>query len=152
MKTKRFLVLAGVLTAVLAAGGAIGGARELPGGTWTGTAEWSGAGQSGDYRVERTFAGNTMTSNFAWEERGGRTEEATVTFAISGEPMFDVLDPSGGVVGRGYCADHACAYRAVFGKMNLDESFRWTDDALSVLGAKSGPGFGVVWTETLKKQ
>ena len=34
--------------------------------------------------------------------------------------------------------------------MTVDESFRWSGNGMTVLGAKTGPGFSVVWKETLK--
>ena len=139
------------LAAVMAGGMAVAGSPTLPGGTFTGTAEWRGPrGSSGTYTVERTFEGDTMRSKFAWNEGKPRTEEHVITFALQSEPTFEVKDASGQVVGRGHCFDDTCAYRADFGKVSVDESFRWSGDSLTVLGSKSGPGFSVVWKESLK--
>ena len=135
---------------VVAAGLAQAGATALPGGTFTGTAEWRGAGgMTGTYTVERTFDGNTMRSKFAWNEGKPRAEEHVLTFSLGTEPTFEVKDGQGQVVGKGHCFEDACAYRADFGKVSVDETFRWSGDTLTVLGAKSGPGFSVVWKEAL---
>ena len=126
-------------------------AMALPSGTYTGTADWRGpGGSSGTYTVEKTFDGNTLTSRYAWREPKEREEKHTVTFvAKTSEPVFDVVDAQGASVGRGYCYDDACSYRATFGALTVDESFRWSKDGMTVLGSKTGPGFTVVWTEKL---
>ena len=142
----------GVLAAVLAAGVSFAGSpATLPSGTYTGTADWRGpGGSSGKYTVEKTFDGNSFTAHYTWTDAQRREEQHTVTFAQkSAEPVFDIVDAKGESVGRGYCYDDACSYRATFGAVTVDESFRWSDDAMTVLGSKSGPGFTVVWKETL---
>ena len=128
------------------------GASSLPSGTYTGTASWRGPGEAtGTYRVEKTFSGTTLSARYTWTEPAPREEQHTVEFAIKAtEPTFDVLDGQGQVVGRGYCYDDACSYRATFGPVSVDESFRWTGNVMTVLGSKSGPGFSVVWKEALE--
>ena len=71
---------------------------------------------------------------------------------LRAEPVFDVLDSEGRVVGKGHCYDDACSYRADFGGVSVDESLRWTSEGMAVLGSKSGPGFSVVWKETLRRR
>jgi hypothetical protein len=123
----------------------------LPAGSYTGTATWRGPGGStGTYAVERSFSGGTMTTHFAWSEPQPREEKVTMTLALQGaEPLFDVLDESGQIVGKGYCYDGTCAYRATLGPVTLDETLRWGDGSLEVVGAKWGPGFAVAWKEVL---
>jgi hypothetical protein len=141
------------LVAVAAAGLAQAGGAALPGGAFSGTAEWRGPkGSTGTYTVERTFEGNTMRSKFTWDEGKPRNEEHVLTFSLGTEPTFEVTDPAGQVVGKGHCFDDTCAYRADFGKVSVEETFRWTSDTLTVLGSKSGPGFSVVWKESLRSR
>jgi hypothetical protein len=147
MMSARTVGLAAFLASSLA--GAAG--PLLPQGTFEGRADWRGAGgASGSYTVERSFEGNTMHARFAWTEPESRSESLAMTFAVGADPTFDVADAEGRVVGRGYCHDGACAWRADFGAVSVDESFRWTGDGMTVLGSKSGPGFSVVWKETLR--
>ena len=143
------------MAAVLASGLAdAAGTARLPSGTYTGSADWRGPGGStGTYTVEKIFSGNNVTARYAWKDTQAREEKHTVTFATKDtEPMFDVLDDKGQVVGKGYCYDDACSYSAAFGPLSINESFRWSKDAMSVLGAKSGPGFSVVWQESLQSR
>lgn len=126
-------------------------ATGLPVGTYVGTADWRGPGGStGTYAVEKTFSGDTVTARYSWKDEKSREETQTVTFAAkAADPTFDVVDGKGQVVGKGYCYDDACSYRATFGPLNVEESFRWSKAGMTVLGAKSGPGFSVVWKEQL---
>jgi len=144
------VMLAILLPAMAQAGPGSG----LPSGTYTGTADWRGPGGStGTYTVEKMFNGATMTSRYTWTDTQAREEKHTFTFAAkSAEPLFDVEDENGQVVGKGYCYGDACSYRATFGPVNIDESFRWSKDGMTVLGAKSGPGFSVVWKESLQSR
>jgi hypothetical protein len=137
---------------VLAAG--VSSAATLPEGAYAGTANWRGPGGStGTYSVERSFSGNTMTAHYSWAQPQPREETLSVTFETKGQnPMFDVLDDKKQVVGTGYCADDTCAYHATFGPVVIDETLRWCDGSVVVTGAKSGPGFSVVWKETLKSR
>ena len=143
-----------ILALALTAGAAQAASPTLPNGTFNGTAQWRGPGGStGTYAVEKSIEGATMTARYTWQDQGARQETHTVTFAAkAGEPMFDVLDAQGNVVGKGYCYDDACTYRAAFGPVTVDESIRWADGTMNVLGAKSGPGFTVVWKETLRSR
>jgi hypothetical protein len=141
-----------VVAAVIAAGMSFAETgAPLPSGTYTGTADWRGpGGSSGQYTVEKTFDGNSLTAHYTWTDAQRREERHTVTFASKAtDPVFDVVDAKGENVGRGYCYDDACSYRATFGPVTVDETFRWSGDAMTVLGSKSGPGFTVVWKETL---
>jgi hypothetical protein len=139
------------LAALLASSLAAAGGPPLPQGAFAGTADWRGAaGASGTYAVERTFDGNTMRARFTWSEPQPRSESLALTFVVGADPTFDVADAEGRVVGRGYCHDGACAWRAEFGGVSVDESFRWSREGMSVLGSKSGTGFAVVWKETLQ--
>lgn len=139
---------------MLAAGLAQAASPGLPAGSYTGTATWRGpGGSSGTYTVERTIAGNTITAHYAWTEPKPREEKHAMTLAMKGaEPFFDVMEDKEQVVGKGYCYDDACSYRATFGAVTVDETFRWSDGSMEVLGSKSGPGFSVVWKETLKSR
>lgn len=143
-----------VMAAILAAWAvqAAGGNPDFPSGTFAGTASWRGPGDtSGSYAVEKTFTGDTLHARYTWTDPQAREEKHTVRFRLEPtQPTFEVADDQGQVVGQGYCYDGACSYRATFGPVNVEESFRWSKDAMSVLGSKSGPGFSVVWTETLK--
>lgn len=126
----------------------------LPEGSFAGTATWRGpSGSSGSYAVERRFNGTTITSHYSWTEPQPREETLALTFALKPqEPIFDVLDGKNAVIGKGYCYDDACAYRATFGPVTVDETFRWSEGSVIVMGQKSGPGFSVVWKETLKSR
>jgi len=137
---------------ILAAGLVQAASPGLPTGSYAGTATWRGPSDSaGTYTAERAFSGNTMTSRFRWTEPKPREEQITITLAMKGsDPMFDVLDATGQSVGKGYCYEDVCAYHATFGPVMMDESFRWGNGAMEVVGAKSGPGFEVAWKETLK--
>lgn len=147
--------VAGMVT-MLALGTVLSAASgpSLPSGGFRGTASWHGpGGSSGTYTVDRAFQGNAMSARYTWvdEKQEPREEQHTVTFVPgSADPVFDVVDGQGQVVGQGHCLDDACSYRAVFGPLTIDESFRWSADGMTVLGAKSGPGFSVVWHETLE--
>ena len=125
---------------------------DFPSGTYAGTADWRGpGGKTGTYTVEKTFEGNRVTAQYTWTDATAKNEKHTITFAPkAAEPVFDVTDEKGQSVGTGHCYDDACSYRATFGPVTVDESFRWSGNAMTVLGAKSGPGFSVVWKETLK--
>ena len=127
---------------------------DLPSGTYAGTADWRGpGGTTGTYTVEKTFEGNRVTAHYTWTGATARDEKHTITFAPkTAEPRFDVVDEKGQSVGTGHCYDDACSYRATFGPVTIDESFRWSGNGMTVLGAKSGPGFSVVWKESLKLQ
>lgn len=141
--------------AALLSAASLGTGPSLPAGTWVGTAAWRGAGTaSGEYAVERAFSGATMTSRFAWPGQDGKAhkEEVVLTFAPAGGPFFDVVDVKGVAVGKGYCYDETCSYRAAVGPMEIDESFRWADGQMTVLGSKAGSKFKVVWKETLRVQ
>lgn len=142
-----------IAAALLSSTLAQAGAPALPAGTWAGTAEWRGAGQStGEYAVERTFAGATMTSRFAWSRPDGkaRKEDVVLTFSPGEGPFFAVVDDKGTAIGKGYCYGETCAYRAALGPVEIDESFRWANGEMTVLGAKSGAQLKVVWKETLR--
>ena len=143
-----------VMTVLLAAGAVLAAPSDFPGGKFTGTADWRGPGGStGTYTVEKSFTGTTITSRYAWTEPQPREEKITLTFAMTdASPVFDVLDEQKKVVGQGHCYDDACAYRATFGPVTVEESFRWSADGITVLGAKSGPGFAVVWREKLRSR
>ncbi len=144
----------GLTTLVLAASLAGAASPTLPEGAFSGTATWRGpSGSTGSYAVERRFDGTTITSHYSWTEPEAREETHSMTFAQKPqEPTFDVLDGKNAVVGKGYCYDDACSYRATFGPVTVDESFRWAGGSVVVLGQKSGPGFSVVWKETLKSK
>ena len=132
--------------------GLAGSNGDFPSGTYAGTADWRGpGGKTGTYTVEKTFEGNRVTALYTWTDATARNEKHTITFAPkTAEPAFDVVDEKGQSVGTGHCYDDACSYRATFGPVTVDESFRWSGNGMTVLGAKSGPGFSVVWKETLK--
>jgi hypothetical protein len=142
-----------ILIAGLAAGTCLAGTSAgLPHGNYVGTADWKGPrGSSGTYTVEKSFDGDRIAATYRWTDETAREEKHTITLAAKpGEAVFDVVDEKGASVGRAYCYDDACSYRATFGPVTIDESFRWSGDAMVVLGAKSGPGFSVVWKESLK--
>ncbi len=143
-----------LLATALAGGLALAAPSGLPVGNFEGTADWRGpGGSSGSYTVSRSFAGNTMTSRYAWNEgANAKREEYVLTLSAGAEPTFDVLDAKGRVVGKGHCYDDACSYRAEFGEILVNESLRWSAGEMSVLGSKSGPGFSVVWKETLRRR
>lgn len=141
-------------TLILAAGLARAASPALPEGSFAGTASWRGpSGSTGTYAVERSFSGTTIKSHYSWTEPQAREETVTLTFAMKpAEPGFDVLDGKNAVVGKGYCYDDCCAYRATFGPVTVDESLRWSAGSVIAVGQKSGPGFSVVWKETLKSR
>lgn len=142
------------LTTLILAASLARAASPLPEGSFTGTAAWRGAsGSAGTYAVERNFTGTTITSHYSWTEPKAREETVTLSFAMKPtEPAFDVLDSKNAVVGKGYCYDDVCSYRATFGPIIVDESLRWSEGSVVVVGQKSGPGFSVVWKETLKSR
>ena len=144
----------GLMTLMLAASLARAASPILPEGSFTGTAAWRGpSGSTGTYAVERRFSGTTMTSHYSWTEPKPREETITLNFAMKPtESGFDVLDATNAVVGKGYCYDDSCAYRATFGPVTVDETLRWSADSVDAVGQKSGPGFSVVWKETLKSR
>jgi hypothetical protein len=144
------MMMAAILAAALPS--LAGSDESFPSGTYSGTAVWRGPGGStGSYTVEKTFADQTLRSRYTWKDTQARDEEHSVTFAAKpGSPDFDVVDEQGQIVGRGYCYDDTCAYSARFDSLSVDESFRWSNDGMTVLGSKSGPGFTVVWKETLE--
>jgi len=144
-----------VIASVLVAGVSLAGNKDsLPSGKYTGNADWKGpGGASGTYAVEKTFDGKSVVAHYTWNDDGKKAhdERHTVTFATDGAaPLFDVTDDKGQKIGQGYCYDDACSYRATFGPVTVDETFRWSGRGMTVLGAKSGPGFSVVWKETLE--
>jgi hypothetical protein len=147
-------ILAGFVAMSVVLGGAAWAGSDgasFPAGDWAGTAQWRGpGGSSGTYEVSKSFAGRTLSARYAWDGERSGEERHTVTFTLDpAQPIFDVLDEQGHVVGTGHCYDDACAYEASFGPVRVLESFRWTEREMSVLGSKSGPGFSVVWRETL---
>jgi hypothetical protein len=144
----------GLSTLILAASLAGATTPLLPEGSFAGTATWRGpSGSTGTYAVERTFSGTTITSHYSWTEPQAREESVTLTFAMKpSEPGFEVLDSKNAVVGKGYCYDDACAYRATFGPVTVDETLRFSAGSIVAVGQKSGPGFSVVWKETLKSR
>jgi len=141
-------------TLILAASLTRAASPSLPEGSFAGTAAWRGpSGASGTYAVERSFTGTTIKSHYSWTQPQPREETLTLTFAMkAAEPAFDVLDDKNAVVGKGYCYDDACSYRATFGPVTVDENLRWSAGTVVVVGQKSGPGFSVVWKETLKSR
>jgi hypothetical protein len=144
---------AAILIAGLTAGSSLAGpSAGLPHGHYVGTADWKGpGGSSGTYTVEKAFEGDRLAATYKWTDKTAREEKHTVRFTTKpGEAVFEVVDENGASVGRAYCYDDACSYRATFGPMTIDETFRWSGDDMTVLGAKSGPGFSVVWKESLK--
>jgi hypothetical protein len=144
----------GLTTFILAASLARAASPALPEGSFAGTAAWRGpSGSTGSYAVERSFSGMTMTSHYSWTEPKPREETVTLTFAMKpAEPGFDVLDATNAVIGKGYCYDDSCAYRATFGPVTVDETLRWSAGSVVAVGQKIGPGFSVVWKETLKSR
>jgi len=144
MKKAMFVV------AILAAGAAR--AAVFQEGSYAGVATWRGSGgTSGDYTVEKSFSGNTIRARYAWSQPQPREERITLTFQPKGsEPLFDVVDDKGTVVGSGFCADDTCAYHLTHGPVVVDETFRFANGSVVSTGAKSGPGFSVVWKETLQ--
>ena len=143
-----------VIASVLVAGVSFAGPKDaLPSGKYTGSADWKGpGGSSGTYTVEKTFDGTSVVASYTWsDDKKAHDERHTVTFVTNGPgPQFDVTDDKGQKIGQGYCYDDACSYRATFGPVTVDETFRWSGREMTVLGAKSGPGFSVVWKETLE--
>jgi hypothetical protein len=141
----------GLTTLFLLASLARAASPTLPEGTFAGNATWRGpAGSGGSYAVERSFSGTTISSHYSWTQPQPREETITLTFAMKpSEPVFDVLDGKNQVVGKGYCYDDACAYRATFGPVTVDETIRWSEGSVVAIGSKAGPGFSVVWKETL---
>jgi hypothetical protein len=144
----------GLMTLILTASLARAATPTFPEGSFSGTAAWRGpAGSTGTYAVERSFSGTTIKSHYAFTDPQAREETVTLTFAMKpGEPGFDVLDGKSAVVCKGYCYDDSCAYRATFGPVTVDENLRWSADSIVAVGQKSGPGFSVVWKETLKSK
>jgi hypothetical protein len=144
----------GLMTLILAASLARAASPAFPEGSFSGTAAWRGpSGSTGTYAVERIFDGTTIKSHYSWTEPQAREETVTMTFAMKPtEPGFDVLDGKNAVVGRGYCYDDSCAYRATFGPVTVDETLRFSANSVVAVGQKSGPGFSVVWKETLKSK
>jgi hypothetical protein len=136
---------------ILAAGVASAASPGMPSGNYAGTATWRGAaGSSGTYAVETAIHGSTITTRYAWTDPKPRSETMTVTLAIKGtDPVFDVLDEAGKVIGKGYCYDQVCGYHIAYGSITLDETYRWSGSNLEVVGGKSGPGFSVAWREAL---
>lgn len=137
---------------VLASGVLQAAPPNLPQGSFTGIASWRGpGGATGTYTVERTITGATISSRYAWAEPQPREEKVSLTLVMKDTgPLFDVLDERKQVVGTGYCYDDTCAYRSTFGPVTVDETLRWSEGSIVATGAKSGPGFSVVWKETLK--
>lgn len=137
---------------ILAAGILQAAQPTLPQGSYAGTATWKGPeGSTGTYTVEKTISGNTISSRYAWTEPKPREEKVSLTLVMKESgPLFDVLDEKKQVVGSGYCYDDTCAYRSTFGPVTVDETLRWSEGSIIATGAKSGPGFSVVWKETLK--
>ena len=143
---------AAILIAGLTAGTCLAGTASLPQGKYVGSADWKGPqGSSGTYTVEKSFEGDRIAATYRWTDKQAREEKHTLTFVPKpGQAVLDVVDEKGASVGSGHCYDDACSYRATLGPVTLDESFRWSGDGMTVLGSKSGPGFSVVWKETLK--
>ena len=137
---------------VLASGILQAAQPNFPQGSYAGTATWRGPGNAtGTYMVERSIIGSTISSRYAWTEPQPREEKSSVTFVMKDSgPLFDVLDEKKQVVGSGYCYDDTCAYRSTFGPVTVDETLTWSQGSFVATGAKTGPGFSVVWKETLK--
>jgi hypothetical protein len=127
-------------------------AGPLPAGSYAGTARWIGAkGARGSYTVERTFNGNVVTNHYEWTGTKRVSENHRMTFALkSGDPFFEVMDEKNQVVGKGFCFENACSYTVNVGPVRVEETFRFGDGVIEVVGAKSGPGFAVAWKEDLK--
>lgn len=144
MKTVVVLFTVLLATAALAA-------PPLPSGTYAGTGHWRGPqGTSGTYSVETVVTGDTLTSRYVYDVNGAqRRETVTMTLSEGQEPFFDVRDGSGQVIGSGYRFDSRCAYRLDVHGMVVEETIESGRDGLVKFGAKKGPDFRVVWTETL---
>ena len=117
-----------------------------PEGRFTGTGSWRGPqGSAGQYTVSTEISGRTLKSHYTWADAANRTESVVMTFASPGsEPMFDVLDGSGQTVGKGFCFEGECSYRAEISGVVVQEAVRWQSGRLRKLGSKSGPGFQAV--------
>lgn len=141
------------MIAILAAPFALAAAeRSFPAGTFAGTATWEGpGGSSGTYEVERTFEGRALRATFRWDGGSGGSETTSLRFASHpSQPVFDVSDDAGRIVGKGHCYDDACSYWANFGATRVEETFQWSGRRVDVWGAKSGDGFSIVWKERLE--
>ena len=138
------------LLVLTAAGPAAAG--PLPAGTYAGTARWIAAnGTRGSYTVERSFNGNVVTNHYEWTGSKRTSETHRMTFAVKGaDPFFEVMDEKNKVVGKGFCVENSCSYTVDTGTVKVEETFRFGDGVIEVVGGKSGAGFKVAWKEDLK--
>lgn len=127
-------------------------ASPLQPGTFTGTGHWKGKGSTtGDYTVETTVEGRSLVSHYNFTTpQGARSETHAIKLSRQGEPFFDILDDKDKVIGKGYCFDSECFYRAELGPMTLEETFSFSKGLLTKFGSKKGNGVEVVWKEVLE--
>jgi hypothetical protein len=127
-------------------------AHPLPSGEFVGTGTWkSPDGSSGGYDVSTRIEGATLTSNYEYAVEGGRrTESATIELVAKDSAVFEVRNDKGEVVGKGFYLEAECSYRAEFGSIAVEETIRFDHGVLYKFGSKCGPGFQVIWSETLK--
>lgn len=131
---------------------AVHAATSLPSGTFVGTGQWRGEGGTrGDYSVETTVHDQVLTSRYDFgTDKGARKETSTMKLAMQGEPFFDILDASDKVIGKGYCYDSQCSYRAELGPVVVEETIDFSKDSIHKFGSKKGANFSVVWKEDLQ--
>jgi hypothetical protein len=137
-----------VMTTAVMAGGGI-----LSDGNFTGTGQWIGPqGSSGEYRVETRIEGHQITSAYDYQGQEGQQQRSYILeIDLQDQSWFQVRDNSG-VVGEGFCYESDCFYHVEAHGMNIQEHLRLEGGRLHKFGSKTGPGFRVVWKETLDAQ
>jgi len=129
-------------------------AHPLPSGEFAGTGTWkSPDGSSREYDVSTRIEGATLTSTYEYVMEGSRrNESATIELVAKDSVVLEVRNDKGEVIGKGFYLEAECSYRAEFDGIAVEETIRFDRGVLYKFGSKCGPGFQVIWRETLKAQ
>ncbi len=136
------IALAGAALPALATGPASG--------TYRGSGHWEGAdGTKGTYTVETTVRDATITSRWNYQVDGkAQTQAMTVSLVPAADGSLQILDEKRGPLGSARCLDEECLLTYELGPIKLVETLRTRDGRLENFGAKSGPGFSIVYSST----
>jgi hypothetical protein len=149
MKQKPFVAAMAIL-AVLTCVPVLAGVH-LAQGTFRGSGAWEAAdGSTGRYTTETTVSGATLSSRWTYVD-GGKTHEEShaMTLAPAPDGTLRVLDETNRIIGSARCLGDECLLTVEEGPVKLVETVCTRNGQLLTFGAKSGPGFAVVYSETL---
>lgn len=123
-------------------------------GTYRGSGTWEAKdGTGGTYTTEATVTGATLRSRWAFTANGRAQERTfTMTLVTAPEGAVQVHDAAGRTIGTARCLAGECLVTVTDGPVSLVQVVRTKDGRMECFGTKVGPGFDIVYAETLVAQ